>query len=166
MAQGFSRVVGMEEVRPMVIAKNSEVFAEGSPVTIDSSGYLAVASSSGEKIWGFCTQGVTALGTNQNGTVPQVANSAAVGFAPRVIGTTNVYFWADSDLAWTQTDVGAYADIASASAGVVTLNLAAGSSGQFFVIGLLSDIDPSAEGDTDRIVVKVAEPQELAFAQA
>lgn len=165
MAQGFARVSGPEEVLPSVIAKNSEVFAVGSPVTVVS-GYLQVATSSGQKIYGFCTEGFTALSTNQNGTVPQTTNSAAVGYAPRVLHPEKVLFWADSDQAFAQTDVGTFCDIASVSNGVVTLNLAGTTSGQFSISGLLSDMDPSAEGDTDRVVVKVAEPQQLAFAQA
>lgn len=154
-----------------VCAKGSEVFAEGSPVTIDSSGFLAVASSSGEKIFGYCTENVTVVATNSSSQPSagywQNTNSAAVGYAPRVIAPDNVLAWYDSDLAFTQTDVGAYADIASVSAGVATLNLAAGASGQFLVEGLYASVDPAGSaGDTDRIIVRVAEPQELAFAQA
>jgi 3D (Asp-Asp-Asp) domain-containing protein len=169
MAQGFVSVTGPERVMNPVCAVDSEVFAEGSPVTINGDGFLAVASSSGEKIFGFCTQAVTVSATNSTGAtagVTQTTSSTAVGYAPRVIAPDNVLFWADSDTAFAQTDVGAYCDIASESAGVVTLNLAATTSGQFIVEGLLSNIDPSAVGDTDRVVVRVAEPQELGFAQA
>lgn len=165
MAQGIQRINGTPEFRHPVVAKNSEVFAEGSPVTVDSSGFLAVASSSGEKIFGFCLRGFTALSTNQTGSGVQTTDSAAARFGPPIVGPKGVYFWADSDLAYTDTDTGAYADVASASSGVVTLNLAAGGTGQFFVTGLLSDTDPSAEGDTDRIVVTVAEPQDYAWTQ-
>ena len=61
MAQGFNRIHGYEEVMPSICAVDSEVFAEGSPVTIDANGFLAVASSSGEKIFGYCTEAVTVL---------------------------------------------------------------------------------------------------------
>lgn len=168
IAQGFHRVNGEERVLPPVCAVDSEVFAEFSPVTINSDGFLAVSAAT-EKIYGYCTQAVTVIATNSTGStagVTQSTNSAAVGYAPRVIAPDNVQFWADSDQAMTQTDIGAYADIASESAGVVTLNLAAGATGQFIVEGLLSNVDPSAEGDTDRVIVRVAEPQELAFAQS
>lgn len=156
-------------MRTPVCAVDSEVFAVGSPVTIDANGFLAVASSSGEKLYGFCTEGVTVISTNSTGStagVTQQNDPTAVGYAPRIIAPDNVEFWADSDQAMTQTDIGAYADIASESAGVVTLNLAAGGTGQFLVMGLLSNLDPSADGDTDRVIVKVAEPQDLAFAQS
>ncbi len=156
MAQGFVRIEGDEKVRQGVIAANTTTFAEGTPVFINTSGFLDVCTSSGEKVWGFCTE--AKITTSDNQTVAM--------YKPRVIGCENVTFFADSDQAFTQTDAGAYVDIASSSAGVVTLNLAAGNTGQFFVVGLLSDIDPSADGDTDRIVVKVAEPQEFAFAQS
>lgn len=168
MAQGYLLVNDMERVMAPVCAVDSEVFAEGCPVTINSNGFLA-PTAAGEKIYGFCTQTVTVIATNSTGStagVTQSSNPLAVGYAPRVIAPDNVLFWADSDQALTQTDIGAYCDIASETAGVVTLNLAAGASGQFIVEGLLSNFDPSAEGDTDRIVVRVAEPQELAFAQA
>lgn len=165
MAQGFNRVEGQERVRPPVIAKNSEAFTVGLPVTIDSNGFLAVASSSGEKIWGYVTETVTVLSTNQNGST-QTLNSAAIGYAPRVLDAANVYIWGDSDQAMTQTDIGAYVDIGSTTSGSLVFNLAAGSTGQFLVTALLSDTDPSAEGDTDRIVVHVAEPQDFAFAQS
>ena len=42
MAQGFKVVDGCEEVRPSAIAVGSEVFAEGSPVTLDSNGFWIV----------------------------------------------------------------------------------------------------------------------------
>jgi hypothetical protein len=164
MAQNFNRVEGQERVRPPVIAKNSEAFTVGLPVTIDANGFLAV-STAGDKIWGYVTETVTVLSTNQNGST-QTLSSAAIGYAPRVIDAANVYIWADSDQAMTQTDIGAYVDIGSTTSGSLVLNLAAGATGQFLVCALASDTDPTAEGDTDRIVVKVAEPQDYAFAQS
>lgn len=168
MAQGYIRIE-KEEVMEPVCATDSEVFAKGSPVTINSSGFLAVASSSGEKIYGFCTEAVTVISTNSTSStagVTQTSDSTAVGYAPRVISPRGVKFWADSDTTFTQTDIGAYLDIASESSGVVTLNLSATTSGQFVVVGLASNVDPGSTGDTDRIVVEVAEPQISAAAQA
>lgn len=134
-----------------VIAKNSEVFAIGSPVTIDSSGFLAVTAAT-EKVYGYCTENYTAASDNQTVGV----------YCPRVISPDGVDAWFDADQAATQTDIGAYADVASSSAGVVTLNLAAGANGSFIVTG----IDPFGTGTTTRVSVRVAEPQVLAFAQA
>lgn len=167
MAQGIHRIHGAERVQPSVVAKNSEVFALYSPVTIDTNGFLAVCTSSGEKVYGYVTEAFTAIATNQTGTagVYQLTDNTVARYAPRVIAPDNVDFWADSDQAYTDTDAGAYADVASVASGVVTLNLAAGSTGQFAVLELLSTSDPSAEGDTDRIVVRAAEWTTLGFAQ-
>jgi len=169
MAQGIHCVHGPEKVRPPVCALGSAQFAVATPVTIDTNGFLAPISSSGEKIWGYCTEDVTAISTNSSGStagVTQQHDKAAHSYAPRIIEPDNVDFWADSDQAMTQTDIGAYADVVSVSAGVVTINLAAGASGQFHVIGLLSNVNQLGDGDTDRIIVRAAEPQDMAFAQA
>jgi hypothetical protein len=163
--QGFYRIHGDEKVRIPVVALAAEVFAVGSPVGIDSSGYLVVAAAS-EKIWGYCTEALTAVTGNEAGTMQQ-EDPAAVGYCPRVIEPDNVDFWADADEAWTQTSNGQYADIASVAAGVATLNLVAGATGQFHVMGRLADFsgDPAYVGDTTKIVVRVAEPMDLGFAQ-
>lgn len=167
MAQGFAYLENECSAFP-IVAADSEVFAYGSPVTINASGFLAVASSSGEKIYGYCVEDVTVIATNDSGStagVFQTQDNTAVGYAPNCIQPTGVYFWADGDAALAQTDIGAYVDVASESAGVVTLDGTAGTSGQFFKVGLLSSINPLAEGDTDKAVVTVAEPQYLGFTQ-
>lgn len=164
--QGIYRIHGEEKVRPPVVALAAEVFKVNTPVVKNSSGQLIVATV-GSKIWGYCREDVTPIASNEGGTM-QTTNPAAVGYCPRVIEPDNVDFWADADQAWQLTDNDAYADIASISAGVVTLNLAAGSTGQFAVLGRLADFsgDPALVGDTTKIIVRVAEPQDLAFAQS
>lgn len=160
MAHGIERVHGAERVQPSVVAKNSEVFALNSPVTVDSSGFLAVISTSGEKVYGYCTEAFTAISTNQTGTAGtfQLTDNTAARYAPRVMAPENVDIWADADLAVTDTDIGAYCDVATMTSGVITaLNLLATTSGQFVVLGLASQTNPSAEGDTDRIIVRAAE---------
>lgn len=165
MAQGIFRIDGEEIVRPPCVAANSIVFAEWSPVYKNSSGFIDMVATN-ERPYGFITQAYTALSTNQNGTVPQTHSPDAIGYAPRVIAPDNVLFWADADIAWTQTDNDAYCDVASVASGVVTMNLAAGATGTFHVHGLLADLsgDPSFAGDTTKIVVSVAERQDLAYA--
>lgn len=167
MAQGILVVHGEEIVQPPVVAANSTTFAKDSPVTINSSGFLAVISSSGEKVYGYISEAFASIATNQTGTAGtfQIADNTAARYAPRVIAPDNVDFWADSDVALTDTDIGAYADVASVSSGVVTMNLVAGTSGQFAVLGLLSQFNPLAEGDTDKIVMRVAEPTTSGFTQ-
>lgn len=164
MAQGILRVHGQEKLRVPVVANNSDVFAENSPVFIDSDGFLAISSTT-NKIWGYCKKAFTALAANETGTGLQTTDSATARYAPPVIEPDNVDFWADADEALTQTSVGTYADIASVAAGVVTLNLVGGSTGQFHVLGLLADFDPNFTGDTLKIVVRAAEPQDSGFAQ-
>ena len=66
-----------------------------------------------------------------------------------------------SDQDCTQTDIGAYADFGTVTTGAYALNLAAGGTGTMFVLGF----DPDEESDDDAVVVEVAEPQILAFAQ-
>jgi len=151
MGQGFLRISGPEETAEPVIGANSVVFAVGSPVTLDSSGFLAL-SAAGDKVYGYCVEEITMASDNQ--TVAK--------YQPAVVLPDNVVAWFDADQDATQTDIGAYADIASVSAGIATLNLAAGSSGQFIVLS----IDPYGDGDNSIVAVKVAEPQVLAFAQA
>lgn len=164
MAQGIFRINGEEIVQEAVIAANSIVFGEWCPVYKNASGFLDVVATN-ERPYGFIAEAFTALSTNQTGTL-QTRNSAAIGYAPRVIAPDNVLFWADADQAWTQTDTDAYCDALSVTAGIVTLNLAGGSTGVYAIIGLLSTLsgDPNLVGDTTKIVVKVAERQDLAYA--
>lgn len=169
MAIGIERIHGKEMVQPPgPVAKNSEVFALWSPVTIDGSGFLAVISSSGEKVYGYCAEAFTAIATNQTGTAGtfQTTDATAARYSPRIIAPDNVDIWMDADQALTDTDIGAYHDVASVSSGVPTMNLAATTSGQFVVLALASQTNPSAEGDTDRVVLRAAELTTHAYAQA
>lgn len=121
-------------------------------VTIDGDGFLKQAAA-GEKIQGvFCEDSVTAASDNE--TVDQVKGK----YAPI---SEDMVFELTSDQDCTQTDVGAYADIA-VSGGAITANLPAGTSGQLEII----DFDPEREADNDKIRVKVSERQSDAYAQA
>jgi len=163
--QGIHRILGEAKIMTPVVAANSEVFAEYSPVYINTDGFLAVISSSGEKVRGYCMEAFTANSANQTGTEFQMNDNTAARYAPPVLDPSNVEFWADGDAAFTETDRGAYCDAASESAGVVTLNLSATTSGQFEVVGLLADFDPNYSADTTKVIVRVAEPQGLGFTQ-
>ena len=131
-----------------IIGNDSEQFSVGDAVYIDSDGLLAVASTSG-KILGYCIEDVTMA--SDNSTVAKVR--------PQYVYAEGVEVEIDSDQACTQTDIGAYADLGTATTGAQVLNLAAGANGQFMVLGFDAD-------DTDKVIVVVAEPQKLAFAQA
>lgn len=117
----------------------------------DANGFLAVATTS-SKILGFSV--VSSTNASDNQTVAKLCP----GYVP-ALGTQMVY---TADQACTQTDIGAYADLATVTSGAQVLNLAAGATGQFFVLGF----DPYLTGDTTAVVVETAEPQVLAFAQS
>ncbi|MFA6158980.1 MAG: hypothetical protein WC763_05175 [Candidatus Paceibacterota bacterium] len=145
-------------MREPVAAVGSGVFAKGTPVYIDSSGFLAPIATD-ERPYGFCTEDVTAIATNSSGStvgVTQQNDPTAVGYAPRVIDCENVEFWMDCDEDLTQTSIGQYMDV-TISAGVVTGNLVSGSTGLFLVTGLLSNENQEATGDANRVICRVAE---------
>ena len=131
-----------------IIGVDSTEFSVGDAVYIDSNGYLALATTS-SKVLGYCIEDKTTSATNT--TVEK--------YCPLYVYADDVEVEIDSDQACTQTDLGAYADLGTVTSGGMILNLAAGSTGQFLVIGFDAD-------DTDKVIVVVAEPQKLAFAQA
>lgn len=135
---------------PSAIGKNSEVFTIMDPVTVDSNGFLAFATA-GTKVIGHMNETITMASDNQ--TVAKVK--------PKYTPAEGVVILAEADQAWTQTDIGAYADIVG-STGSVNVNFAAGASGQYYVL----EGDPLGTGSTTQVAVTVAEPQKLAFAQA
>lgn len=147
MAQKFYQEPEGRGVGFPVIGKNSEQFSKADPVTIDSDGFLTVATA-GDKIIGWCTEDVTMASDNQ--TVAK--------YKPEYVIASGQLMVISGDQDLTQTDVGAYADI-SGTTGAIAVNLVAGTSGQLFVWG--SDPDQ----DAGEIVVSVAEPQELGFTQ-
>ena len=134
-----------------VIGKNSEAFAEGDGVYIDANGFLAKATTS-SKILGYATSNLTMDSDNQ--TVDKVK--------PGYVYAGDVEMIIGSDQDAVQTDIGAYADYGTITSGAQELNLVAGTTGQFLVVGF----DPYETGDDDQVVVVVAEPQRSAFAQA
>lgn len=131
-----------------IIGDDSVKFSVGDAVYIDSDGCLALATTS-SKILGYCIEDVTMAADNT--TVGKVC--------PQYVYAEGVEVEIDSDQACTQTDIGAYADLGTVTSGAMVLNLAAGSTGQFLVLGFDAD-------DTDKVIAVVAEPQKLAFAQA
>jgi hypothetical protein len=130
-----------------IIAKNSEAFHKGDPVMV-ASGFLLVATAT-SKILGWCDADFTATADNQ--TVAKLCPT----YVP---ATEEVKMLITPDQTFAQTDVGLYADI-SGTTGAIAVNLAGGGNGQLYVHG----VDPMGSGD---VVVSVAEPSTLAFAQA
>lgn len=135
-----------------VIGINSLDLAVADAVYIDTNGWLALATTS-SKIFGFSTDNIDAL-ESDNQTVDFVK--------PSVVPAMAVLMKYGSDQDCTQTDIGAYADFGTTTTNAFEVNLTAGGTGQLFVLGF----DPDDEDDDDAIIVEVAEPQRLAFAQS
>lgn len=140
----------LEEQRADTIGKNSEVFAVMDPVSVDANGFLIVATA-GVKVLGYCNKAVTMASDNQ--TVAKVK--------PPYLPAEGRVMLGESDQAWTQTDVGAYADL-TGTTGSMQLNFLAGSTGQFYVM----EGDPLGTGSTTQVAFTVAEPQTSASAQS
>lgn len=135
-----------------IIGNNSEAFATGDPVNIDSNGHLIVATA-GVKVIGFATDTVTM--TSDNETVAKVKPN----YIPAQPGVLMVY--TADQAAVSADDIGEYADL-TGTTGAIQMNLTAGATGQF----LVRQIDPEGDGDTDLVVVETAEPQTAGFAQS
>lgn len=134
-----------------IIGKNDQQFSHADALLIDSSGWLALATTSSKVLGYYTGQGETMTADNQ--TVAKVT--------PDYCYAANVEMVYGADQDATQTDIGAYADFGTATTGAFELNLAAGSTGQFLVLGF----DPEDEQDNDAVVVTAAEPQRSGFAQ-
>jgi hypothetical protein len=130
-----------------IIGIDSGSIAKADAVYADSNGYLAVITTS-SKVLGFGLENHTQTSTNS--TVALYCPLYVPALGEEVIYT--------GDQACTQTDIGAYADMGTITSGAQVLNLAAGTQGQFFVLGFDAVT-------TTLTVVEVAEPQVLAFAQ-
>lgn len=147
MSQVIIRDPGNNRVIEGVIQKNSEALLVGTPVTIDSSGWLAGCTSSGEKVYGICIEDKTATSDNQ--TVAQ--------YKPLIIDPLEVTIAITSTGALAQTDIGEYGDVSTNTAGVIVMGNPT-TQGQFILVAI--DPDDSTLG-----YWKVAEPQQFAFAQ-
>lgn len=134
-----------------VLGLNSTQFTGADPVYIDSNGLLTISSTT-NKILGYAVDGETMASDNQT-----VAKKK-----PKYIPAFGVQMIFGSDQDCVQTDIGAYADFGTVTTGAFELNLSAGSTGQMLVLGF----DPDDESDDDAVVVEVAEPQILGFAQS
>ena len=134
-----------------IIGANSVAFAYADPVYIDTSGFLALATTS-SKVLGHALDSRTMAATNQ--TVAAVK--------PLYTPWEGVVAAITADQAVTQTDIGAYADTGTGTSGAWVLNFAAGTTGQFHCLGF----DPEDTATTTLAVIEIAEPQSLGFAQS
>lgn len=134
-----------------VIANNSEEFSHADPVYIDSDGFLAVSGTTSKVLGYYVGQGKTYASDNE--TVAKLT--------PDYVYAAGVEMIFGADQACTQTDVGAYADMGTATTGAFELDLNSGGTGQYLVIGF----DPDGDGSTSDVVVITAEDQVSAAAQ-
>ena len=154
MSQRFLRGQNVDNLGYPIIGKNSEVFAEADPVTIDSNGFLDGLTTPGTttRVIGFHLGAATMAATNQ--TVAKVK--------PQYIKADKCEMAFPSDIDCTQTDVGVAAHFTTGSAtGAFVVDLLAGGDGPVFVLGF----DPDGLADNDDVVCVAAEPQHL-FSQA
>lgn len=134
-----------------IIQANSITTVVADALLIDTSGFLAMVTTS-SKVFGYANEDKTITSDNQTVAKYKILYVPAEG-VEMVYG---------ADQAATQTDIGAYADFVTVTVGAFQLNLAAGNTGQMFVLGF----GPFDEGvTTTDVVVEVAEPQLLAFTQ-
>ena len=134
------------------IAGNSVQFSIGDAVYVDTSGFLAIATTS-SKIYGFVMEGFTATADNQ--TVKK--------YKPTVLpGIQGVQVVMPMSTAIAQTNVGEYSDLSTTTTGAQVLNATTSGAAQFYVV----DFDPEQDGTTTDAVVEVAEYQKAGFAQA
>lgn len=134
------------------IAGNSVAFNIGDAVYVDTSGFLAIATTS-SKIYGFVMEAFTAASDNQ--TVAKYKPTVL----PAIPGVQVVL---TSSAAMGQTNIGEYSDLSTVTSGAQVLNGTSAATGQFYIV----DVDPEGEGTTTDIVVEVAEYQKAGFAQA
>ena len=150
------RVDGDERIKDPVVAANSEVFVQGTLVSKNSSGFV-IAATAGTRVWGVSNSAFTAASDNQ--TVGLVC--------PTVIDISNVVMSMLGDQAMVAGDRYKYADISTVSAGLQTVAVStATTSGQLALENLQSNVDNNPQVATYQLLCKVAEWQDLAYAQA
>ena len=152
MAQRFLTNPDDKGVGYPVIGGNSVQFSVGDAVYIDTSGWLAIATTS-SRIIGYCLEDITMSATNQ--TVAKVC--------PKYTPADEVLMVYTGAAAGTQTMIGEYVDFSTVTTGaqVVNTSSTSSSSGQFLILG----VDPAGDGTTTDIVVTLGENQKFDYAQ-
>ena len=132
-----------------VIAKNSEVFAVGDPVSVVS-GFLQVATAS-TKIYGYCNENYTAASDNQT----------VAGYAPQCLRSLGQTMRFDvTATALVQANVGSFA-LLTGTTGAIKINQATVSAtvGQFLILGFgvdelgnnYADVEAAARQDVTTV---------------
>jgi len=127
-----------------IIGYTSVQFSIADPVYVNTSGYLALATTS-SKIIGYSLENITMSATN----------ISSEKICPKYVSAkhTLVSYPMVSNTAVTQTQVGEYAILSSVTTNAISLNTTTSSTvGQFIIVGF----DPNQKGDTYQAVVKAA----------
>lgn len=134
------------------IMANSEVFAIGDPITYDTDGFLIVATA-GTRVLGVANEAKTAAADNETVAAAKVSY---------VIGNLYDYYEADMSAAITATNRSQYADLTGTTGAVqIDQGTVADNTAQFRIAAL----DPRQESSTTRVLVNIAEPEQLAHTQ-
>lgn len=151
MAQSFHKFRLPPENGYPIIDKNSDQKTIADAVWADSSGWLAVVGA-GNRVLGWSNENVTPASTNQTVAKYKSAYVPHLGVLMNITGV----------VAMTQTKVGEYADFSTATTGAFVVDVTnSTTSGQVLLLG---SEDPNNLDTT--VICCVAEPQDLAFAQA
>lgn len=134
------------------IMANSEVFAIGDPITMDTDGFAIVATA-GTRIIGICNEVKTAAADNET------VAAAKISF---IVPDMRDLFEADMSAAITATNRSQYADI-TGTTGAVLIDQGSvnDNTGQVRIAVL----DPRQESSTTRVLVNIAEPEHLSYTQ-
>lgn len=117
-----------------VIGANSVAFKVGDPVYIDSSGFLALQTTS-SKVIGYITEDITMASDNQ--TVAKVC--------PQYVYAEGVEMYVDADAALAQADVGHYTVLSSATGNAQTVDADTSATvGQYLILGWDTDTPDTA----------------------
>jgi len=134
------------------IMANSEVFAIGDPLTYDTDGFVIVATA-GTRVIGVSNQAVTAAANNETVAAAKVSY---------IVGNIYDYYEADMSAAVTATNRSQYCDLTGGTGAVqMDFGTVADNTAQFRIAML----DPRQESSTTRVLVNIAEPEQLAHTQ-
>ncbi len=155
MAQRFLNDTAGFGVGYPIIGANSVTFTEADPVYINTSGFLALGTSS-DKVLGFSTDTISTLASD-NQTVAKVCPKYLYHDAVLV-----VYPLAAAAAA-TQTMIGEYVVISGTTSGAFTVGTNSATVGQFLVVGINPNNNGSVTDGTtaelSELVLRVAFPQ-------
>lgn len=134
------------------VGANSAQFTIGDPLTFDTDGFLIVATA-GTRVIGVANQDVTMASDNETVAAVKV---------PYIVGNIYDYYEAEMSAAVTATNRSMYADLTGTTGAVeIDQSTLADNTAQFRIAML----DPRQESSTTRVLVNIAEPEQLAHTQ-